>query len=148
VEDAAGDPDRARAILEEARRRGFESQEATKLLVDLLARDGRIERAVDVAHADAHLLAPDEVRAVEKVALDLDLPRAAARLAARLFELHGLAVDALDEARALVRAGDLQAALGAIAHAVQLGIDRALVRDDPAFEGLAGDERFQALVTS
>ncbi|MGZ6087672.1 MAG: site-2 protease family protein [Polyangiales bacterium] len=148
VEDAAGDPDRARAILEEARRRGFESQEATKLLVDLLARDGRIEGAVDVAHADAHLLEPEDVRAVEKVALDLNLPHAAARLAARLFELHGLAVDALDEARALVKAGDVQAALGAIAHAVQLGIDRALVRDDPAFAELASDERFRTLVTS
>jgi tetratricopeptide (TPR) repeat protein len=148
VEDAAGMQDRARAILVEARRQGFVTADATKLLVDLLARAGRLEEAVEVTHEDASILDPEEVRAVYRAALESGAPRAAARLANRLFELHGGAHDALDEARALAAAGDVTAALAALAHAIQLGVDRAAVRVDPAFASLAEDDRFERIVAS
>ncbi len=147
VEDAAGDHGRARAILEEARKHGLRTAPSTKLLIDLLARDGRLEEAVDVAHEDASLLDREDVRGVYRAALAANAPRAAARLAARLFELHARPDDALDEARALSTAGDLAGALAALAHAIQLGpVDRDAVRTDPAFSALSGDERFEKIL--
>lgn len=149
VEDAAGTPDRARAILIEARRQGYVTAEATKLLIDLLAREGRIEEAVEVTHEDAHLLAREDVRAVYQAAIASGSARAAARLAGRLFELHADADDAIDEARALATAGDVNAALAALAHAVQLGtVDREALRADPAFAALTGDERFERILAA
>lgn len=143
VEDAAGDPERARAILEEARRQGYRTVESSKLLIDLHARDGRIESAVDVAVEDADLLGRDDVRAVFTAAVESGAHRSAARLAARTFELHGEADDALAEARALALSGDVAGALAALAHAVAVGpVDRAAILADPAFSTLAADERF------
>ncbi len=149
VEDAAGSPERARAILVEARRQGFVTAEATKLLIDLLAREGRLEEAVEVAHEDAPLLAPEDVRAVVRAAIEGGSARVAARLAGRLFEIHADAGDAVDEARALATAGDVNAALAALAHAVQIGtVDREALRLDPAFAALAGDERFERILAA
>ncbi|MBI2388230.1 MAG: hypothetical protein HYV09_01325 [Deltaproteobacteria bacterium] len=148
VEDAAGDAGRARAILEEARRQGFRTIEAGKLLIDLYARDGRLEAAVDVAQEDADLLSRDEVHAVFQAAMDGGATRAAARVAARMFELHGRPSDAIDEARALALSDDVAGALAALAHAVAVGpIDREAIRNDPAFAQLVGDERFERIVS-
>jgi Zn-dependent protease len=144
VEDAAGDATRARNLLEEARKQGFRTPESSKLLIDLSARDGRLERAVDLALEDAHILNPDDVRAVQKAALEHGAPRGAAKLAARLFELHGSADDAVAEARSLLAAGDVESALAAIVHAVQVGADRLAIRGE--FTALAGDERFEKIL--
>lgn len=147
VEDAAGDPTRARQVLEEARRQGYRTVESSKLLIDLYAREGRMEGAVDVALEDADLLARDDVRAVYEAAIESGATRVAARLAARTFELHGRADDALAEARALALAGDVAGALAALAHAVAVGpVDRDAVRSDPAFATVATDERFQRIL--
>lgn len=146
VEDAAGEPARARQILEEARKQGFVTPEASKLLIDLSARDGRLERAVDIAHEDAALLEPADVRAVQQAALEHGSARGSARLAARLFELHGKPDDAVAEARALVAAGDIDSALAALVHALQVGAAREAIRADEAFTALLGDERFEKLV--
>jgi len=149
VEDAAGDPDSAQRILEDARAQGFRTGEAAKLLIDLHARRGRIERSIEVAHEDAALLAREDLHAVYSAAIESGATRGAAKIAARLFELHGRADDALDEARALIRAGDIGAALAALAHAIAVGpVDREALRSDPAFADLHGDERFEHLVAS
>ncbi len=149
VEDAAGDPDSARRILEDARAQGFRTADAAKLLIDLHARAGRIERALEVADEDAPLLAADDLRAVYRAAIESGASRGAARIAARLFELHGRADDALDEARALASAGDIGAALAALAHAIAVGpVDREALRTDPSFAKMAGDERFEHLLTA
>lgn len=144
VEDAAGDATRARMILEEARKQGFHTPEASRLLIDLSARDGRLERAIDLALEDAHTLAPDDVRAVQRAAVETGAARGAARLAARLFELHGRADDALAEAHSLLALGDVDSALAAIVHALQVGADRSALRGE--FATLAGDERFEKIV--
>ena len=147
VEDAAGDPSRARTVLEEARKQGYRTPEASKLLIDLSARDGRLERSIDLALDDADILNPDDVRAVQRAALETGSARGAARLAARLFELHGRADDALAEARSLIVAGDIESALAAIVHALQVGADRIAIRGDAGFASLAGDERFEKILT-
>lgn len=147
VEDAAGDANRARTILEEARKQGFRTPEASKLLIDLSARDGRLERSIDVALDDADVLDPEDVRAVQRAALESGSARGAAKLAARLFELHGKPDDALAEARSLLVAGDIDSALAAIVHAVQVGGDRLAIRSDGAFASLVGDERFEKILT-
>lgn len=147
VEQAAGDSARARQILEEARRQGYRTVEVSKLLIDLHARDGRMEGAIDVALEDADLLSREDVRAVFDAAVASGAPRAAARLAARIFELHGQADDALAEARALALSGDAAGALAALAHAVAVGpVDRDAVRTDPAFATMAEDERFAKIL--
>jgi len=147
VEDAAGDADSAQRILEEARAQGFRTPDAAKLLIDLNARRGRIERAIEVAQEDAPILGADDLHAVYAAAIESGASRGAARIAARAFELHGRATDALDEARALVAAGDIGAALAALAHALAVGpVDRDAVRADPAFAPIAADERFVQLV--
>ncbi len=147
VEDAAGDPDSAQRILEEARHHGFRTGAAAKLLIDLHARRGRIERAVEIAQEDAALLGVEELRAVYRAALESGASRGAARIASRLFELHGKADDALDEARALATAGDVAAALAALAHAIAIGpVDREALKSDPSFAKLMDDERFVQLL--
>lgn len=147
VEDAAGASSRAKEILEEARRQGYRTVESSKLLIDLCAREGRLEAAVDVAVEDADLLSRDDVRAVIDAALDAGATRSAARLAARAFEVHGHADDALAEARALALSDDVAGALAALAHAVALGgLDRDAVRADPAFAALSADERFSKIL--
>jgi len=147
VEDAAGDPRRAREVLEEARRAGVWNGEMTKLLIDLYAREGNLERAVEVATEDVEHLGADELRAVVRAAIDGHAYRHAATLAGRLFEIHGAQDDALDEARALSLMGDAGSALAAIAHAMAAGpVDPATLREDPAFAALASDERFLRLI--
>ncbi len=147
VEDAAGDARRAREVLEEARRQGVWNGEMTKLLIDLYAREGNLERAVEVATEEASRLGVDELRAVVRAAIEGGAYRHAATLAGRLFELHGAQDDALDEARALSLLGDLGAALAAIAHAMAAGpVDAAALRTDPAFAALIDDERFRRLL--
>lgn len=149
VEDCAGDEDGARRVLEEARRHGLRAVEMTKLHVDLLARQGRIADAVALAFEDADLLPVADARAVVRAGIEADVLRPAAELAARLFELHRQAEDAVEEARAHALLGDGTAALTALAHAVAAGgLDKARLLADPAFSPLSSDPRFSTLVGS
>jgi Zn-dependent protease len=149
VEDAAGDPAKARAVLDEARRHGFRTGETAKLHIDLLARAGQLDAAVAIAEEDAGLLGPEALRAVVGAAIDGGAPRAAAGLAAKVFAATSDPSDALSEARAWASAGDLAGALAAIAHAITAGpVDREALRRDPAFETLIGDERFERLLST
>jgi Zn-dependent protease len=149
VEDAAGSPERARGVLTAARDMGLRSAEMTRLLVDLHARDGRLDRAVDLAIEDAELLPHDDGRAVLSAAIEGQEYRGAAKLAERLLALHGDPRDAADEARALARAHEVEPTLRAIAKAIELGALKAEeVLGDPDFEFLHDDERFRALTAS
>lgn len=148
VEDAAGAPERARGVLSAARDLGMRSAEMTKLLVDLLARDGRLDRAVEIAIEDAALLPHDDGRAVLAAAIEGGQFRRAAALADRMFELFADPRDVADEARALARAHEVEPALRALARAVELGALRvAELAEDPAFASLREDERFRALMS-
>ena len=156
VEDAAGDARRALEILEEARRRGLRSADATKLLIDLRAREGRLADAAALAAEDAKILSLDETRMVLKAAMDSDEHRAAAELAGKLFEVHGKIEDAIDQARALAKAGEAQAAIDVLERVLapnatgespyRREVDLAALHEDPAFETLRGDERFERIV--
>ncbi len=88
-----------------------------------------------------------DARAVVRAGIDADVLRPSADLAARLFELHHQAEDAVEEARAWALQGDGTSALTALAHAVSAGgLDKARLLADPAFAGLVADPRFSALV--
>jgi Zn-dependent protease len=148
VEDAAGAPERARGVLSAARELGMRSPEMTRLLVDLHARDGRLDRAVEIAIEDVALLPHDDGRAVLAAALEGGQFRRAAALADRMFELFADPRDVADEARALARAHEVEPALRALARAVEMGALRvAELADDPAFASLREDERFRALMS-
>lgn len=149
VEDAAGAPERARGVLAAARELGMRSAEMTRLLVDLHARDGRLDRAVEVAIEDAALLPHDDARAVLSAAIDGGEYRRAAELADRMFGLFGDPRDVADEARAFALAHDVDRALAALAQALAMGAVRAeQLASDPVYEPLRGDERFRALISA
>ncbi|MFI5300611.1 MAG: hypothetical protein ACHREM_21200, partial [Polyangiales bacterium] len=147
VEDSAGDPQRARRVLDLARKHGLRSREMSKLHIDLCARDGAIDVATGLAIADVDLLGADEARAVLDAALDAGENGKGALLARRLFERHGDARDALVEARARVSNRDVDGALSALEQLRGVtGVDWLAVRAEPAFERLADNPRFTALV--
>jgi Zn-dependent protease len=152
VEEALGSPTRARTILEAARRQGVRSTETTKLLIDLCAREGDLASATRIAIEDADMLGQADGRAVLSAAMSGSEHGSAAALAARLFELYGDPADAIDEARALALSGN-----GSRAIEVLEGLARASMpgtalspdklREDPAFQTLRDDARFQRLLS-
>jgi Zn-dependent protease len=149
VEDAAGAPERARGVLDAARELGLRSPEMTRLLVDLHARDGRLDRAIDLAIEDAALLPHDDGRAVLVAAMDGGEYRRAAALADRMFGIFGDPRDVADEARAFALARDAESALKAVTQALAMGALRVeQLAADPAFEPLRQDVRFQALISA
>jgi len=105
VEDALGSPEAARARLETSRQQGVKDVDATKLLIDLYARDGQLSRAIGVATEELDVLGPHAGRAVLSEAMAKGAYEAAATLAARMFEAYGDPSDAVIEARASALSG-------------------------------------------
>jgi hypothetical protein len=87
VEDALGSPERARAWLEAERRQGIKRPESIKLLIDLYAREGDLERAVDTATEALDVLSRADAEAVLAAAVAGGASGAASRLKTRLEEL-------------------------------------------------------------
>jgi hypothetical protein len=153
VEEALGSPARARTILEAARRQGVKSNETTKLLIDLCAREGDLASATRVAIEDADVLGQLDGRAVLSAAMSGSAHGSAAELAARLFELYGDPADAVDEARALALSGNGSRALEILESLARASLQTRVVspetlRNDPAFETLRDDARFQRLLSA
>jgi Zn-dependent protease len=154
LEDALGAPERARAWLEAGRQKGWRRADTTKLLIDLYARDGQIDRAVDVAGEDLDLLGRDDARTVMAAAMGEGAYRAAARLADRIFEESKDPADGLDEARAWALAGDAARALALLELLVRddgglespAALRRDEIRRDAAFQSLRGEARFERLL--
>jgi hypothetical protein len=155
LEDALGAPERARALLEAARQQRWKSPNMTKLLIDLYARDGQMSRAADVALEDLELLGHDDARAVVSAAMAQGSHRAAAALAARMFEQWADPADGLDEARARALAGDAAQALALLERLIGGGetgaarlptLDGDALRNDAAFKSLRGQARFEQLL--
>jgi Zn-dependent protease len=88
VEDALGSPERARAWLEAERRQGIKRVESVKLLIDLYARGGELERAVDLATDSVDVLSEPDARAVLAAALQGGAATQAARLAAAIEQAY------------------------------------------------------------
>jgi Zn-dependent protease len=153
VEEALGSPARARTILEAARRQGVRSNETTKLLIDLCAREGDLATATRIAIEDADMLGQVDGRAVLSAAMSGSEHGSAAALAARLFELYGDPADAVDEARAMALSGNGPRAIEILEGLVRASLPSAAVsldtlRNDPAFEKLRDDARFQRLLSA
>lgn len=147
VHEADGDLDRAAAVLAAARERGDERPELAALLVKTLLGRRRFEEAARVAGDLVGLVPDTELRQVASTALDGHAAAAAARIWLALFEREHEAGDAWDAARALVRAGQRDAAIEALARAVDAGEtqpDRARV--DPDLALLSGDPRFETVL--
>ena len=84
VEDALGSPERARAWLEAEHRQGVKRIESIKLLIDLYARGGELERAVDLATDSLDVLSETDARAVLAAAVAGGASGEASRLAAAI----------------------------------------------------------------
>ncbi len=157
VEEAAGDVTRARQLLDEARGVGMRSPEMLKLHIDLYARDGRLADVARLTLEDLELLSYDDARAVLDALIGADEKILTVLLAARLFEVYGKAVDALDHARTLSRMGNHDKALdvlerllapddktGTSSHRAELDLDA--IRNDPAFAPLVELPRFAEIL--
>jgi Zn-dependent protease len=84
VEDALGSPERARAWLEAERRQGIQRPESIKLLIDLYARGGELERAVELAADSVEVLSEEDARAVLAAGLQGGAATGTERLAAAI----------------------------------------------------------------
>jgi Zn-dependent protease len=84
VEDALGSPDRARAWLEAEQRQGIRRTESVKLLIDLYARGGELEHAVDLAADSLDVLTEEDARAVLAAGIQGGPSTQTARLAAAI----------------------------------------------------------------
>jgi uncharacterized Zn finger protein len=84
VEDALGSPERARAWLEAERRQGIRRTESVKLLIDLYARGGELERAIDLATESLDVLSEEDARAVLAAGIQRGASSETARLAAAI----------------------------------------------------------------
>jgi Zn-dependent protease len=89
VEDALGAPERARAWLEVERRQGVRRTESTKLLIDLYARAGELERAAELAAESLDVLTEEDARAVLAAARHGKAEKEAARLATAIDQAYG-----------------------------------------------------------
>jgi Zn-dependent protease len=89
VEDALGAPERARAWLEVERRQGVRRTESTKLLIDLYARAGELERATELASESLDVLTEEDARAVLAAARGGKAEKEAASLANAIEQAYG-----------------------------------------------------------
>ena len=99
VEDALGSPERARAWLEAERRQGVKRVESIKLLIDLYARGGELERAVDIAADSVDVLSETDARAVLAAAVAAGASVEASRLAAAIERAYAKAPSAIEQGR-------------------------------------------------
>jgi hypothetical protein len=88
VEDALGSPERARAWLEAEHRQGIRRTESVKLLIDLYARGGELERAVELAAESTDLLSEEDARAVLAAAIQGGASSEATRLTAAIDQAY------------------------------------------------------------
>jgi Zn-dependent protease len=96
VEDALGSPERARAWLEAERRQGVKRVESTKLLIDIYARSGELERAVDLAADSVDVLSETDARAVLAAGTAGGASLESARLAAAIERAYAKSPSALE----------------------------------------------------
>jgi Zn-dependent protease len=89
VEDALGAPERARAWLEVERRQGVRRTESTKLLIDLYARAGELEKATELAADSLDVLTEEDARAVLAAARAGNAEKEAGRLANAIEQAYG-----------------------------------------------------------
>jgi hypothetical protein len=106
VEAARGQPRRAVKILEAARTAQTLCPDAIKLLIDLHARLGSLDRACVVASAEMTALEPPDTRRVIEAAFEAQEFAQASKLAGELFALNGCPDDAVSQAYGLARLGD------------------------------------------
>jgi Zn-dependent protease len=106
VEAALGRDRHAIGLLERARSREKLTVDAIKLLIDLHARVGSLDRACAVASAELAVLDPDDTRRVIEAAFEEHAFSPATKLASELFALTGSPDDAVSQAYGLARLGD------------------------------------------
>jgi Zn-dependent protease len=97
VEDALGSPERARAWLEAEHRQGVKRIESIKLLIDLYARGGELERAVDLATDSLDVLSEADARAVLAAAVAGGASGEASRLAAAIERAYAKEPTAIEQ---------------------------------------------------
>ena len=89
LEDALGAPERARMWLEAERRQSVPRIESVKLLIDLHARQGDLEKAVDVATESLDVLSREDAEAVHAAGVSGGAKSQSARLRSALDERYG-----------------------------------------------------------
>jgi Zn-dependent protease len=99
VEEALGSPERARAWLEAERRQGVKRALSIKLLIDLYARGGELERAVDLATDSLDVLSETDARMVLAAAVAGGATHEASRLAAAIERTYGKEANVVEQGR-------------------------------------------------
>jgi Zn-dependent protease len=106
VEAARGQSRRAISLLESGWTGRTRCTEATKLLIDLHAGLGALDRACAVASSELGALGPEDVRRVIDAAFEASAIAPATKLAGELFGVTGDPEDAFSQAYGLARLGD------------------------------------------
>jgi Zn-dependent protease len=131
IHEADGDAAQAIALLAEARAAGDERPEVVGAWVRTLVAASRYDEAAALTGQHLTILEHGDVRKLAQQGLAEGFPAAAAPLFVRLYEVSGKVEDALEAARAYVRAGQLEAARALVEKAIAAGtVDLARLRED------------------
>jgi Zn-dependent protease len=121
VHEVDADHEKAAGVLRSARHDGDRRPELSAALVRALLKSSHFEEACALSVEELESLDSADARRVASEALNAGRAEAAAQLFSRLFQLAGQTLDALDAARAFLRAGKRGPALEVLAQATRTG---------------------------
>jgi hypothetical protein len=127
VHEVSGAPNRSADVLKRAREGGDRRPELAGHLIRVLLGARRPDEACAVTRETLDCVDSEEARRVAREALGAGAPHGAGELYADVFARDGVLGDAVEAARAFLRATEPERARGVLQAALQAGVERAVI---------------------
>jgi hypothetical protein len=139
IHEVSGAVNHSVEVLQQARERGDRRPELAGHLIRVLLAARRPDEACTLTRETLDSVDSDEARRVAREALGAGAPRGAGELFADVFARDGMVGDAVESARAFLRATDPERARGVLQAALRSGAERtAIVGHDAEIDALIG----------